>query len=142
MFETSVTNTLPIGNGILRPNYVPGAPMKAHWSGKFNPATDVYINPAAFTLPPPGTFGNAPRTLPLRSFAYYNEDLSARKDFHIWESMTMQFRSDWFNAFNRTDFATIFTGTNNPQDPHSGFGSVPAQGNQPRTIQFALKALF
>jgi hypothetical protein len=142
MFETSVTNTLPIGNSILRPNYVPGQPLKAHWSGKFNPATDAYINPAAFTLPAPGTFGDVPRTLPLRSFAYYNEDLSARKDFHLWESVKVQFRSDWFNAFNRTDFATIFTGTNNPQDPKSGFGIVPAQGNQPRTIQFALKAIF
>lgn len=142
MFETSITNTLPIGSSILRPNYVPGQPQKAHWSGKFNPAQDVYINPAAFTVPAPGTFGNVPRTLPLRSFAYYNEDLSARKDFHIWESMKVQFRSDWFNAFNRTDFATVFTGTNNPQDPNSGFGSVPAQGNQPRTIQFALKMLF
>lgn len=142
MFETSVTNTLPIGSSILRPNYVPGQPEKAHWSGKFNPATDVYINPSAFTLPPPGTFGNVPRTLPLRSFAYYNEDLSARKDFHIWESVKMQFRSDWFNAFNRTDFATVFTGTNNPQITNSGFGTVPAQGNQPRTIQFALKLFF
>jgi len=142
MFETSVTNTLPIGSSILRPDLVPGQSQKAHWSGKFNPATDLYLNPAAFTLPAPGTFGNVSRTLPLRSFAYYNEDLSARKDFHIWESVKLQFRSDWFNAFNRTDFATIFTGTNNPQDPSSGFGKVPAQGNQPRTIQFALKAIF
>lgn len=142
MFETSVTNTLPIGNSILRPNYVPGQPLKAHWTGKFNPATDLYINPAAFTAPPPGQFGNVPRDLPLRSFGYYNEDLSARKDFHMWESVNLQFRSDWFNAFNRTNFGSIFTGTNNPQDPNSGFGQIPSQGNQPRTIQFALKALF
>ena len=142
MFETSVTNTLGIGSSILRPNFVPGQSQKAHWTGKFNPATDLYINPAAFTAPAPGTFGNVPRNLPLRSFAYYNEDLSARKNFHLWESVNMQFRSDWFNAFNRTSFASIFTGTSNPQQASSGFGQVPGQGNQPRTIQFALKLLF
>jgi hypothetical protein len=54
----------------------------------------------------------------------------------------MQLRSDWFNAFNRTSFASIFTGTGNPGVPNSGFGVVPSQGNLPRTIQFALKAIF
>ena len=143
MFETSVSNTLPIGSDILRPNFVPGQSQKAHWIGKFNPYTDLYINPNAFTTPAPGTFGNVPRNLSLRSFAYYDEDLSARKNFHVWESMNMQFRSDWFNAFNRTSFATIGgTGTSNPGVTGSGFGSIGGQGNQPRTIQFALKLLF
>jgi len=142
MFETSITNTLPIGSSILRPNYVPGQPLKAHWSGKFNPHTDLYINPQAFSVPEPGTFGNVPRNLPLRSFGYYNEDLGARKDFHLWESMKLQFRTDWFNAFNRTSFETIFTGTNNPTVPNSGFGSIGNQGNQPRTIEFALKLIY
>jgi hypothetical protein len=142
MFETYMNNDLNIGNDLLRPNWVPGQPEKAHWTGKFNPATDIYINPAAFAAPPPGQFGNVPRTLPLRSFAYYDEDLSARKDFHIWESTKMQFRSDWFNAFNRTDFASVFTGSSNPQQANSGFGTVPSQGNTPRTIQFSLKAYF
>ena len=142
MFETSVTNNLQIGSDILRPNIVPGQPEKAHWTGKFNPYTDPYINADAFTAPPPGTFGNAPRTLPLRSFAYLDEDLSVRKNFHVWESFNMQLRSDWFNAFNRTSFASIFTGTSNPGVANSGFGLVPSQGNQPRTIQMALKLLF
>ncbi len=142
MFETSVSNTLPIGGSILRPDFVPGQSQKAHWIGKFNPHTDLYINPNAFTTPAPGTFGNVPRNLTLRSFAYYNEDLSVRKNFHVWESVNAQFRSDFFNAFNRTSFETIFTGTNNPGVPNSGFGSIGNQGNEPRTIQFALKLLF
>ena len=142
LFETSVTNNLQIGSDILRPNFVPGQPEKAHWDGKFNPYTDLYLNPDAFTAPPPGTFGNVPRNLPLRSFAYLDEDLSARKNFHVWESLNVQFRSDFFNAFNRTSFSSIFTGTGNPGVPNSGFGKVPSQGNTPRTIQLALKVLF
>jgi hypothetical protein len=143
MFQLTVSNTLPIGNNRLRPNFVPGQPEKAHWSGKFNPYTDLYLNSNAFIAPPAGAFGNVPRTLPLRSFAEYDEDLSVRKNFHIWETTNLQFRSDWFNAFNRTDFATnSSTGTNNPGVSGSGFGKVGGQGNQPRTIQFALKVLF
>ena len=139
LFETSVGNDLNIFNDILRPNYVPGVPEKAHWSGKFNPHTDVYINAAAFTAPPPNTFGNVSRDLPLRGMAYLDEDLSARKDFHIYESAALQFRTDFFNAFNRSQLIDIFTNTSVGT---TGFGSDAHQGNQPRTIQLALKLLF
>lgn len=139
LFETSAGNDLNIFNSILRPNYVPGVPLKAHWTGKFNPHIDAYINAAAFTQPAPNTFGDVPRDLPLRGMAYLDEDLSARKDFHIWESMKMQFRTDFFNAFNRAQLIDIFTNTSVGS---TGFGTNAHQGNQPRTIQLALKAIF
>jgi hypothetical protein len=139
LFETSIGNNLHIFNHELRANYVPGVSEKATWSGKFNPHTDHYLNAAAFSAPPPNTFGNVSRDLPQRAFAYLDEDFNARKDFHIYKSSALQFRTDFFNAFNRTSFGTIFTNTN-PLDPN--FGSIPAQGNQPRTIQLSLKLLY
>jgi hypothetical protein len=139
LFETSTGNDLSIFNNRLRPDYVPGVPEKAHWTGKFNPRIDAYINAAAFTKPAANSFGNASRDLPLRSTAYLDEDLSARKNFHIWESMNMQFRTDFFNAFNRSQLVDIFTDTS-VGDPN--FGHDGHQGNQPRTIQMALKLLF
>jgi hypothetical protein len=139
LFETSTGSNLSIFNDILRPNYVPGVPEKAHWSGKFNPHVDAYINAAAFTTPAPNSFGNISRDLPLRSTAYLDEDLSARKDFHIYKESSLQFRSDFFNAFNRSQLIDIFTNTSWGT---TGFGTDAHQGNQPRTIQFSLKALF
>jgi hypothetical protein len=139
LFETSIGNDLNIKNDLLRPNYVPGVSEKASWSGKFNPRLDAYINAAAFKDPAPNSFGNVSRDLPLRSTAYLDEDLSARKDFHIYESSSLQFRTDFFNAFNRSQLVDIFTNTN-PDDPN--FGTDGHQGNNPRTIQMSLKFLF
>jgi hypothetical protein len=139
LFETSAGNNLSIFNDILRPNYVPGVSEKASWSGKFNPHIDAYINAAAFTAPAPNAFGNVSRDLPLRGMAYLDEDLSARKDFHIYKSSALQFRTDFFNAFNRAQLIDVFTNTSVGS---TGFGTDGHQGNQPRTIQFSLKALF
>ena len=140
LFETSIPNGLAIFNDLLRSNYVPGVSEKGTWSGKFNPRIDHYINAAAFKDPAPNTFGNVSRDLPLRSMAYLDEDLSARKDFHIYESSALQFRTDFFNAFNRSQFMDIFTDTN-PGDGVN-FGKDGHQGNNPRTIQLSLKLLF
>jgi hypothetical protein len=140
LFETSISNDLNIKNDLLRPNYVPGVSEKATWSGKFNPRTDAYINVNAFSAPAPNTFGNVSRDLPLRSTSYLDEDLSARKDFHIYESSSLQFRTDFFNAFNRSQLVDIFTDTNPGDGPN--FGKDGHQGNNPRTIQMSLKLLF
>jgi len=75
----------------------------------------------------------------LRSTPYLDEDLSARKDFHIYKSSALQFRTDFFNAFNRSQLVDIFTDTN-PGD--ASFGHDGHQGNNPRTIQMSLKMLF
>ena len=139
LFETSIGNDLNIKNDLLRPNYVPGVSEKASWSGKFNPRLDAYINAAAFAKPAANTFGNVSRDLPLRSTPYLDEDLSARKDFHIYKSSALQFRTDFFNAFNRSQLVDIFTDTN-PGD--ASFGHDGHQGNNPRTIQMSLKMLF
>ena len=140
-FELSSQNTLPIFNSYLRPNHVPGQPLKAHWTGKFNPYTDFYINPNAYTQPPADTFGDVARNISLRSFGFYNEDFSARKDFHIHESMKFQFRCDFFNAFNRTLFGSFFSDESSP-GISSTFGMIPNQANTARSIQFAGKFYF
>ena len=140
-FELFAQNTLPIFNSYLRPNYVPGQPLRAHWTGKFNPYTDFYINPSAYTQPAPDTFGNAARNISLRSFGYYNEDFSARKDVHIYESVKFQFRCDFFNAFNRTLFGSFSSDESDPGIA-SNFGMIPNQANTARSIQFSAKTYF
>jgi len=128
----------PLFNGPARPNLVAGVPERLHYSGKFNPATDLYLNSAAFSDPGAFAIGDAPPTLPgARGFPHYNENFSFIKDFKVTETGKIQFRADFFNAFNRVVFSDPDTNFN---DAVTGnFGRVTGQFNSPRVIQFALR---
>jgi hypothetical protein len=104
-------------------------------------------------LQAPGTFGNSGRNN-VRGPGIDNFDVSLFKDFglpHIKgfggsESPRLEFRTEFFNAFNHTQFAMINTTFVPIQDTlgsgsSSPFGSVSA-ARDPRQIQFALKLLF
>jgi outer membrane receptor protein involved in Fe transport len=114
-----------------------------------------YFNIGAFQLQAPGTFGNSGRNN-VRGPGINNFDLSLFKDFvlpHIkglggTENPRLQFRTEFFNAFNHTQFASINTTfvpnqdvAGSPVSPTSPFGSVSG-ARDPREIQFALKLIF
>ena len=95
-----VLNT-PGGNAsrsTRRPNLIPGV----------NPfLTDGglrYLNPAAFSIPAPGTFGNLPRNF-LKGPSFHQFDLTFQKKFAITERMNIEFRSEIYNLFNKANFA-------------------------------------
>ncbi len=114
-----------------------------------------FFDIAAFQLQAPGTFGNSGRNN-VRGPGINNFDLSLFKDFslpHIKglggsENPRLQFRTEFFNAFNHTQFASINTTFVPSQDvagsgssSNSPFGTVSST-RTPRQIQFALKFLF
>jgi hypothetical protein len=98
---------------------------------------NFYFNPNAFDCSsvPTFSFGNSGRNI-LRGPGRNNFDLSVGRTFTISESKTIEFRSEFFNAFNHAQFF-------NPD--HSGgsgnFGEI-LQARDPRIIQFALKFYF
>jgi hypothetical protein len=114
--------------------------------------TGFYINPAAFALPAPGSFGTC-RPRAWHGPGIQNTDLSLFKQFPINERVRLQFRAEFFNAFNHPNFgnpSNFFTGDTSPT---SGFGRItgtlsPILGTSsggpgdPREIQFALKLFF
>ena len=62
-----------------------------------------FINPAAFASPPTGFFGTcAPRA--FHGPGIQNVDLSLFKRFPIKERWNLEFRTEFFNAFNRANF--------------------------------------
>ena len=74
-------------------------------SGHFDPNRDTMFNPEALRTPAPFTFGNGPRTYgALRRFAYLNEDISLIKRTSVNERISVEFRADFLNIFNRTVF--------------------------------------
>jgi len=127
---------LNLFGGANRPNRVEGAPMQLSFN---DPARDLYLNRAAFVNTAPWTFGSLGIYLQeLRGFRNLNEDIALLKRTNLTERVSLEFRSEFFNIFNRT----IFRNPNTNFNDASGFGKVAGQSNYPRHIQFSMKLLF
>lgn len=131
----------PLFNGGPRPNRVSGVPAQLFHGGKFHPGRDIYLNAAAFSDAGQFALGNAPPVLSdARDFPLLNENFSVLKRFLIWRESNLIFRTDFFNAFNRTRFGAPDTNFNDVAN--GGFGTISGQRNQPRVIQFGLRVDF
>jgi len=98
-----------------------------------------WFNPAAFLLPAAGTFGNAGRDI-LTAPGLFEWDASLFKNFHVGERATVQFRAEFFNAVNHTNFGwpviTTFTSSGGVS-PSAGL--ITSTLTTSRQIQLALK---
>ncbi|HSV33084.1 MAG TPA: TonB-dependent receptor [Pyrinomonadaceae bacterium] len=81
---------------VRRPDLIPGV------SPYLNNDRNV-LNPAAFTTPAPGTFGNVPRNF-LRGPNFKQFDLILNKRIKFSETVNLEFRTEVFNLFNRANF--------------------------------------
>jgi trimeric autotransporter adhesin len=126
------TNAFSLGQ---RPNVVEGAQVAT--SGSISQRIDGYLNAAAFTLAPANTFGNAPRTLGVRSPGQRNVDLSILKNTAIFERLKAQFRLEAINAFNTPIFRAPNTSLGN-----ANFGRITAQANFARVVQLSVRLMW
>ena len=97
--RTAIINTPGGGSSrnVRRPDLVPGV-------NPFLGADRNYLNPAAFAVPQPGTYGNLMRGS-LKGPNFRQCDLILNKRFRIAETTSIQFRAEFFNIFNVTNFA-------------------------------------
>ena len=82
-----------------RPDLVPGVNPYIVNGGTF------WVNPAAFAVPQPGTFGNLGRNA-LRGPGISQLDLTLSKTLHVTEGVNFQLRAECFNILNHAVFAT------------------------------------
>jgi hypothetical protein len=88
--------------------------------------------------------GNAGRNV-LNGPGLMNFDFSLFKDNKITEKMNLQFRAEFFNLFNHSNFlppinnSTLFDQTGAPV---GGAGAIDTTSTSNREIQFALKLIF
>jgi hypothetical protein len=119
--RTAIVNTVGGGasRNVRRPNLVPGV----------NPYLKdglQWLNPAAFSIPGPGEFGDAKRGQ-LRGPSFNQVDVVFAKRFATGAGSNVEFRAEVFNLFNRDNFANpvatlpnaLGTGTNQiqPEQP-------------------------
>ncbi len=120
---TAVVNTPGGGasRNVRRPDLIPGV----------NPYLNddrSLLNPAAFSIPAPGTFGNLPRNA-LRGPNFTQFDLILSKRFRLTETSNIEFRTEVFNIFNTTNFSNPSSTLNNAL----GTGANQIQPGQPFT---------
>ena len=96
----------------------------------------TWFKPGCYARPAPNYFGTArPGAFP--GPGVNNWDISARKVFPIRENLSLQFKTDFFNAFNHTQFGTVQPSVISPS-----FGLVTGTQLNPREIQFAAMVQF
>jgi hypothetical protein len=156
------------GANLYRPDRVPNQPLikksKLPGTGYIQ-----YVNYAAFVLPPTkdaagnllSPFGNLSRN-PGRTPAFYETDLALNKKFNLpVENMKLEFRSEFYNLFNHTNYylpngglggtlgttsASLSPGATVPVSAIQN-GTPSSNGQvtstfQPRIIQFGLKLTY
>jgi hypothetical protein len=113
------------------------APSRIHTS-------TAWFNTCAFVDPALGSFGDVGRNT-IESPGYTTWDLSVFKNFRTSEGTNLEFRSEFFNVLNHTNFLFADSGPQNGNNATilgtSQFGSLTA-ARPPRQIQFALKFSF
>ncbi len=114
----------------LRPNVAgTGAVSNQDRNGWFN--INDFPVPARFTI------GNGGRNI-LRGPGLANQDISLLKDFHFTERMYLQFRAEYFNAFNLTNLSNPNTSVDLP----AVGGKIFSTSTLARIGQFGLKLYF
>jgi outer membrane receptor protein involved in Fe transport len=115
-----------------------GANDRPHLVG--NPRLDartpeLWFNTRAFAMPAPGAFGNSGRNI-VDGPGLQTVNVSIVKNIPLQESLSLQFRAEAFNLFNRANFGLPDLYFGSPT-----FGSISSAA-APRHIQFGLKLLF
>jgi hypothetical protein len=134
-----------------RPNLVAGVPIYAA-----SQSINSWFNPAAFSAPANGTWGNLGRYIATGPGAF-EIDSSLQKRFRVTERLALNFRAAAFNLLNHPEYKTpgasvgsvSGSGSNLTIKPSASFGRITGVLNTgatgtgaPRRIEFMFRAEF
>jgi hypothetical protein len=123
-------NTIGTASAVgQRPNYT-GAPIYLNTGDSTR-----HLNPAAFATPAPGQFGTLGKGS-VRGTPITTIDFSVGKNWRFDERYGIQFRAEFFNLFNHTNFIGFDTDIRN-----MSFGTLTV-AQPPREIQLGIKFTF
>jgi hypothetical protein len=144
-FPLTVTSAAPnelstlFGAGTIRPDVVAGCNKSVAGSIVTTAIVGASVlNSQCFAAPGPFALGNEPRVDPaLRAQGINNWDISASKLTQVGERVSITLAAEFFNSFNRVQFGPPNTSFGGPL-----YGKITSQVNNPRQIQFSLRASF
>ena len=112
--------------GSLRPNVI-AAPLET--------PSGYYLNPAAYTLPAPGQWGNSGRNS-VTGPAQFTFNAGVTRTFQLTERGSLDWRLDATNLLNVETYTGVNAVVGGPQ-----FG-LPGQANNPRKVQMTFRLRF
>jgi len=132
-----------------RPNQILANPY-----GDRNSLTN-YLNPAAFSVPAQGTYGNGSQSNILGP-GFWEWDEAVSREFQIGEGKRVEFRAEAFNVTNtfrpgnpatvlgapNTFGRILCSAANNNTNGAGGCSTTTQTSGGPRILQFALKYFF
>jgi len=129
--ENDDRSLLGSNTGIDLPDRAPGKILN-----NTNPRSgQTYFNTSLFSLEPLGQIGDSGRNF-FHGPGINNFEVAILKNFVFSESKTLEYRAEFFNAFNHAQF-------NNPTGLiNSGVFGLVTSARDPRIVQMALKFIF
>jgi hypothetical protein len=115
---------------VRRPNLVPGVDPFVRSGGL------VFLNPAAFSVPLPGTFGDLQRNS-IKGPGFQQVDMVFSKRFPMGRTSNVEFRAEVFNIFNRNNFTNPVGTLPNALPASSATEANKIQPGQPYTAAAA-----
>jgi hypothetical protein len=116
-----------------------GTSLSGMGTGYFGvPTTTSPYYGGAVVQTAPGNLGRNTFTAP----SWSNLDFSLIKDTRITESMSLQFRAEFFNVLNEATFALPFIGGANETLSNPYFGLLTNTATPERQIQFGVRLMF
>jgi len=95
----------------------------------------LFLNPAAFTAPQPGQWGNARRD-GITGPSQFSLDASMTRTFRLRSKVNLDLQIAATNALNHVTYSGWIPNTNSTQ-----FG-LPSEANSMRSVQTALRLRF
>lgn len=134
------------GWGNQRAERVPGKDRYLSGGGG-GQAYKQWVNYAAYTNPPQYTLSTNVRKNDMLGPQYKNVDFNLTKNFHLFETANLIFKSEFFNIFNHTNYGTPSNNLGGvsfgPDNNYTGtFGNIYGVNGLGRLVQFGMKVQF
>ena len=141
-FTPTIFDQSGLGTAAQRPNLVAGRDPDSIVTGNIN----QWFDPTVYTLPAPGTLGNAGRNS-LIGPRFATLDAALLKTVRLQGSSSLQLRAEVFNLTDHVNFgqpsANVFAQTVNGGGTYSPTaGRITTTASTARQIQFGMKILF